>query len=80
NNAGSTGNWNAEAVYNKGDKFIVNGVTYEAQWWTQGNNPADGGSWKKPFVSGEAWSQGQSYTGGQVFTYQGSKYKAKWWN
>ncbi|WP_239407600.1 carbohydrate-binding protein, partial [Providencia rettgeri] len=43
------------------------------------NNPADGGAWKKPFVSGEAWSQGQAYTGGQVVTYQGAKYKAKWW-
>ncbi|MDE4951022.1 carbohydrate-binding protein, partial [Francisella tularensis] len=40
NNAGSTGNWNAESVYNKGDKVLVNGETYEDQWLTQGNNPA----------------------------------------
>ncbi len=45
----------------------------------QGNKPSDGGAWKKPFVSGEAWNQGQAYSGGQVVTYQGSTYKAKWW-
>ena len=27
----------------RGDKVIVNGVTYEAQWWTQGENPTQSG-------------------------------------
>ncbi|MEY8714291.1 glycosyl hydrolase family 18 protein [Francisella philomiragia] len=78
-NSSASGTWDATKVYNKGDKVTYNGVSYEAQWWTQGNKPSDGGAWKKPFVSGEAWNQGQAYSGGQVVTYQGSTYKAKWW-
>uniref|UniRef100_UPI00355B6C89 carbohydrate-binding protein n=1 Tax=Francisella tularensis TaxID=263 RepID=UPI00355B6C89 len=78
-NSSTVSTWNPQTVYTKGDEVTYNGQKYVAQWWTQGNNPADGGAWKKPFVSGEAWSQGQAYTGGQVVTYQGAKYKAKWW-
>lgn len=42
--------WDANTVYNKGDRVVVNGVTYEAKWWTQGDNPektGPSGVWKK---------------------------------
>ncbi|PQJ89282.1 MULTISPECIES: chitinase [Aliivibrio] len=37
--------WNATAAYNTGDQVTVNGVTYQAQWWTQGNSPETSGEW-----------------------------------
>ncbi|AJI47890.1 fibronectin type III domain-containing protein [Francisella philomiragia] len=78
-NSSASGTWDATKVYNKGDKVTYNGVSYEAQWWTQGNKPSDGGAWKKPVVAGGAWESGIAYSGGQTVTYQGSTYKAKWW-
>ncbi|RJG42577.1 hypothetical protein D1Z90_12600 [Motilimonas pumila] len=42
--AGNT-TWNANSIYTSGDQVVVNGVTYEAQWWTQGKNPAESGQW-----------------------------------
>ena len=32
--------WNAGDVYTGGDTVTFEGKTYEANWWTQGNNPA----------------------------------------
>lgn len=37
--------WDASAVYTQGDQATYEGVTYEAQWWTQGDNPAESGEW-----------------------------------
>ena len=43
--------WSATKVYNAGDQVTHNGATYEAKWWTQGDDPANGGPWK--LVAGE---------------------------
>ncbi|AVH31092.1 chitinase [Vibrio fluvialis] len=37
--------WDKNAVYNAGDQVVWNGATYEAKWWTQGYDPANGGPW-----------------------------------
>ncbi|OCQ23260.1 serine protease [Pseudoalteromonas luteoviolacea] len=47
---GSTGcnglpTWSAAAVYLKGDRVAHAGNIYEANWWVQGDNPADSGQW-----------------------------------
>ncbi|WP_442902189.1 glycosyl hydrolase family 18 protein [Francisella sp. 19X1-34] len=39
------GAWDSEKAYTKGEKVVVNGVTYEAQWWTKGENPTNSGEW-----------------------------------
>jgi len=31
--------WNGSAVYVAGDKASIDGVNYQANWWTQGQNP-----------------------------------------
>ncbi|RJG47885.1 glycosyl hydrolase family 18 protein [Motilimonas pumila] len=44
------GSWSADTVYTSGQQVTANGVTYEARWWTQGDNPeqtGDWGVWKK---------------------------------
>jgi chitodextrinase len=38
-------NWDSEKAYTKGEKVEVSGVTYEAQWWTKGENPTQSGEW-----------------------------------
>ncbi|MCP4325662.1 MAG: hypothetical protein GY787_28250 [Alteromonadales bacterium] len=43
-------NWDANKVYNAGDHVTVNGITYQANWWTKGQNPtlsSTGGVWSK---------------------------------
>jgi hypothetical protein len=48
--------WNAGSIYNGGNTASENGVNYQANWWTQGDDPAthNGGS-----GSGQPWtSQG----------------------
>ena len=44
---GETGEttWDANTVYNGGDRVLYNGKTYEARWWTQGDNPEESGEW-----------------------------------
>ncbi|HHF0487833.1 trypsin-like serine protease [Vibrio diabolicus] len=37
--------WRASTVYLKGDNVTWNGKVWQAQWWTQGDNPADSGPW-----------------------------------
>lgn len=42
--------WDANKVYDKPDTVIMNGVTYRAKWWTQGDNPEHSGpydAWEK---------------------------------
>lgn len=37
--------WDSTAIYTGGQRVTYNGATYEARWWTQGNNPAEAGEW-----------------------------------
>lgn len=40
------GSWSADKIYHAGDRATFNGVLYEAQWWTQNNEPgAKYGPW-----------------------------------
>jgi chitodextrinase len=34
------GIWDAALVYDGGDQAKINGILYQAKWWTQGNNPS----------------------------------------
>ncbi|EMA46579.1 glycosyl hydrolase family 18 protein [Halobiforma nitratireducens] len=37
--------WDPETVYTSGDRVIYEGYVWEAQWWTRGNEPGEGGEW-----------------------------------
>lgn len=37
--------WSASTVFNTGQRASYQNVEYEAKWWTQGDNPAQSGSW-----------------------------------
>jgi chitodextrinase len=86
----SAGAYSASEVYTAGMEATENGVTYEANWWVQGVDPAqDSGA----AGSGEAWtiiagattgptpwSATHVYTTGLEVTENGTTYEANWWN
>jgi chitinase len=37
--------WNAGQAYTQGQRASYNGITYEAKWWTQGDQPDLSGEW-----------------------------------
>jgi len=39
--AGTYPNWSATAIYNAGQRVLLNGVPYQAKWWNQDQSPAD---------------------------------------
>ncbi|UFS57837.1 chitinase [Subtercola endophyticus] len=49
---GTYPNWSGTTVYTAGDRVLLDGVPYQAKWWTQGDSPAattakdpDGSPW-----------------------------------
>ncbi|WP_038174897.1 glycoside hydrolase family 19 protein [Vibrio pacinii] len=38
--------WDINKVYNAGEQVTHNGATYQAKWWTQGDDPSQGGPWE----------------------------------
>ncbi|USD41733.1 chitinase [Vibrio sp. SCSIO 43135] len=38
--------WDVNKVYNTGDQVTYSGATYQAKWWTQGDDPTNGGPWE----------------------------------
>jgi chitodextrinase len=80
--------WSASTVYTAGMTVAENGITYKANWWTQGNDPAQhNAAYGEPWtaVGGAtshdpaAWSAGSVYTAGMTAIEDGVIYQAKWW-
>ena len=38
--AGTYPEWDADALYNQGDRVMLDGTGYEARWWSRGQSPA----------------------------------------
>ncbi|MGL4826506.1 MAG: glycosyl hydrolase family 18 protein [Vibrionaceae bacterium] len=78
--APSDSTWDANAVYNGGDKVTHNGIEYTAKWWTQGDEPGASDVWEeKADGTVKAWDAAKVYNGGDQATFQGNLYEAKWW-
>lgn len=72
--------WDANAVYNTGDKVIHNGTEYTAKWWTKGDEPGSSDVWEaKDDGTLKEWSASKVYNGGDLALFEGATYKAKWW-
>lgn len=79
--------YDATKVYLGGDRVTHDGKTYEALWWTQGQEPGtnsvwvlvsdDGGGGDDP--SADAYDAARAYVGGDLVSYDGKTYKAAWW-
>lgn len=81
--------WSSTAVYTQGMTVVEDGVTYRANWWTQGVDPAanssraDTGTPWTVIAGGSndptAWSATGVYTTGMQVVENGVIYQAKWW-
>jgi chitodextrinase len=80
--------WSASSIYFAGMLVSEGGITYKANWWTQGADPAlnngpSGAPWTA--VGGTisqgpaAWAPGNVYTAGMTAIENGVVYQAKWW-
>ncbi|RPJ25894.1 MAG: hypothetical protein EHM25_00055 [Nitrosopumilales archaeon] len=72
--------WDPNKVYDVGDKVTWHGEEYEAQWWTQGDEPGKSEVWIcLTLDENDEWTAEMTYNAGDVITYNGVKYEAKWW-
>ncbi|MCM2676743.1 5'-nucleotidase C-terminal domain-containing protein [Alkalicoccobacillus plakortidis] len=81
--------WDAAKTYVAGDKIAHEGNFYEAQWWTQNQNPNDHSGnwdvWQKVADCYEVpegpqeWNEKTIYDTGDQVTVDGQVYEAKWW-
>src|SRR6516225_7810846 len=81
--------WSASAVYTSGMTATENGVTYKANWWVQGVDPAQhngvgdsGEAWT--IIAGGTndptpWSATKVFTAGLEVSENGITYQANWW-
>ncbi len=87
---GDVDGWLASIAYATGTTVTENGVTYKANWWTQGVDPAEhngvvgsGQPWTA--VAGAishdptGWSATGIYTAGMTAIEDGVIYRANWW-
>ena len=84
---GGANSWSASSVYTAGMTVTENGITYKANWWTQGTDPADhNGAFGAPWtaIAGAVsqgptlWSAGNVYTAGMTTIEDGIIYQANW--
>ncbi|MEC1178004.1 lytic polysaccharide monooxygenase [Metasolibacillus meyeri] len=74
--------WSSSKVYVEGDKVTYNGVTYQAKWWTQGDQPGKAQVWAlvdNRVTKIPAWDINKVYVSGDKVSYNGTTYQAKWW-
>ncbi|WP_298774225.1 lytic polysaccharide monooxygenase [uncultured Shewanella sp.] len=80
--------WDQQTVYIQGNKVSYQGCTWEAQWWTKGEEPGDNesGVWRTSggnCAEGEEGSTDYShstiYHQGDTVTYQNCAWQAQWW-
>ncbi|TSB44817.1 5'-nucleotidase C-terminal domain-containing protein [Alkalicoccobacillus porphyridii] len=81
--------WEANKTYVAGDRIEHDGDFYQAQWWTQNQNPAENSGywevWQKVTECYEVpdgpqeWNAKTIYNTGDHVTLDGELYEAKWW-
>ena len=82
--------WKSGATYVAGDRVVHQGLTYEAKWWTRGDEPIPNPTvpWETPWdlldedPSGpgdNTWNSSKIYVQGDRVTHAGNEYVAKWW-
>ncbi|MDM5206093.1 lytic polysaccharide monooxygenase [Cytobacillus kochii] len=73
--------WQTDTIYVEGDRVIYNGLTYEAQWWTKGDQPGISSVWQLiSEAENREWNSEVIYYGGDQVLFNGQLFKAKWWS
>lgn len=80
--------WEAERVYDAGDRVSSQGRAFVAQWWTRGEAPGatTTGSWMEegepaPDAGADvrSWTASWVYDSGDVVAFAGQSWRARWW-
>ncbi|WP_050758242.1 endo-1,4-beta-xylanase [Xylanimonas cellulosilytica] len=82
--------WDASRVYLAGDRVVVDGRVFEAQWWTQNQSPVTSGPWGSWMELGavvgtfdgepvRAWTNSWVFDNGDVVAHDGDVWRARWW-
>jgi len=80
--------WDANRVFDSGDRVIWDGRIFEAQWWTQNQEPGTSpwGSWMEigtpTTVDGNVyatWTDSRVFDSGDIVAYNGQLWRARWW-
>ncbi|UXY15452.1 hypothetical protein N8I74_00100 [Chitiniphilus purpureus] len=73
--------WDAGKIYQKGDRASSSGLVYEAQWWTQGQQPGPlHGPWTVVWPDGIArWSATRAYQADDRAIFDDAVWQARWW-
>lgn len=72
--------WSSEKIYYAGDKTSVNGLIYQASYWTQNNAPATSSAWQLVSNVTLPWTADSEYVAGKAVYHNGFSWKAKWWS
>ncbi|PKI16421.1 glycosyl hydrolase family 18 protein [Colwellia sp. 12G3] len=79
---GGNGTWDSSKIYNTGDTVVYNEVTYQANWWTKGEQPDQSAAWSEVIPDDgqvRAWRADLVYNGGDKVSHNGETYTAGWW-
>lgn len=80
--------WEADRVYDAGDRVSFEGREFVAQWWTRGEAPGatTTGSWMEegaavPGAGADVrvWTASWVYDTGDVVAFAGESWRARWW-
>jgi len=80
--------WDGAIIFNTGDRVIHNGAIFEAQWWTQNEQPGTSpwGAWMEIGTpvnfDGEyvpTWTNSNVFDAGNVVFYEGNFFVSQWW-
>ncbi|MCV2884165.1 glycosyl hydrolase family 18 protein [Aestuariibacter sp. AA17] len=73
--------WQPDRIYTTGDEVLYEGLDYRAKWWTQGEQPDEGGPWERISAPSDTpvWQPSTVYVGGDKVIHNGMRYQANWW-
>jgi len=80
--------WNSSEIFDTGDRVTHNGRVFEAQWWTQNQEPGTSpwGAWMEigspVYFEGRyvlTWTDSNVFDNGDVVYYDGYFFRAQWW-
>lgn len=72
--------WSAGSVYTGGDTVSHDQLVWEANYWTQGNEPTlSGDQWTLLSDVEVPWQPDAAYSGEDEVNHEGRRYRAQWW-
>ena len=81
--------WEADQVFDSGDRIQYDGRVFEAQWWTRNQNPVESGPWgawmeigeevETNFGTASVWTASRVFDNGDLVVYNERVFRARWW-